>query len=125
MKDAHRYAKECDISQRMGQPHESNKMPHQPVLPLEPAQKWRLDFAGPFKLATTQTRNKYVSITMDYGMKWVEAKALRRNTAKFLYECIWCRYNYPIDLISDQGSHYINEVVKSLVEHYTIVHKMP
>ena len=63
----------------------------------------------------------------DYCTKWVEAKALRDNTAlstaKFLYECIWCRYGCPIELVSDQGSHFINEVVKGLEQHYTVVHK--
>ena len=27
------------------------------------------------------------------------------SAAKFLYECIWCRYGCPIELISDQGGH--------------------
>ena len=62
----------------------------------------------------------------DYA-KWVEVKALRDNTtlstAKFLYECIWCRYDCPIELVSDQGSHFVNEVVKGLVQHYSVVHK--
>jgi hypothetical protein len=34
--DAQLFAKECDLCQRTGQPQESARMPHQPVLPLEP-----------------------------------------------------------------------------------------
>ena len=102
-------------------------MPHHPVLPLEPFQKWGLDFVGPFKPPTMRTGNRYIIVATDYCTKWVEAKALRDNTAasttKFLYECIWCRYGCPIELISDQGGHFLGQVVESLTSFYAVVHK--
>ena len=103
-------------------------MPHQPVLPLDPFQKWGLDFVGPFTpAAAARTGNKYILVATDYCTKWVEAKALRENTAvvtvKFLYENIWCRFGCPIELISDQGSHFLNSVIRELTQHYAVVHK--
>ena len=102
-------------------------MPHQPVLPLEPFQKWGLDFVRPFKPLAMRTGNRYVIVAPDYCTKWVEAKALRDNTAastsKFLYEYIWCRYGCPIELISDQGEHFLRQVVESLTTFYAVVHK--
>ena len=87
-------------------------MPHQPVLPLDPFQKWGLDFVGSFTPAATRKGNKYILVAIDYCTKWVEAKALRENTtavtAKFLYEHIWCRFVCTIELVSDQGSHFLN-----------------
>ena len=73
-----------------------------------------------------QTGNKYILLATDYCTKLVEAKALHDNTAlsttKFLYEYIWCKYGCLIQLVNDRGSHFVNEVVKSLVQHYAIVH---
>ena len=82
-------------------------MPHQPILPLEPFQKWGLDFVRPFKLAVACTDNKYIIVATDYCTKWVKETALRDNsmatTIIFLFECIWCRFGSSIELISDQG----------------------
>jgi transposase InsO family protein len=64
---------------------------------------------------------------MDYCTKWGEEKALRddtvESTVKFLYEYIWCRYGCPIELMSDQGSHFVNKVIQSLTRHYAVVHR--
>ena len=65
-KDAYKYCKQCDLCQRMGQPTEVARMPHQPVLPLEPFQKWGLDFVGPFTPATARTGNKYILVATNY-----------------------------------------------------------
>jgi hypothetical protein len=43
LRDAHLFVKECDLWQRTGQPQELTRI-HQPVLPLQPFQKWGLDF---------------------------------------------------------------------------------
>ena len=55
----------------MGQPNEKDRMPHQPVLSLEPFQKWGLNFVDPFTSATTLIGNEYVLVAIDYSTKWV------------------------------------------------------
>ena len=115
MKDAVEYCRQCDLCQRMRQPNETNHMPYQPVLPLEPFQKWGLDFVAPFKPVAAWTRNL------------VEAEALRDNmaasSANVLYEYIWCRFGCPIELVSDRGTHFVNKVIYELLHYYAMVHK--
>ena len=127
LKDVTDYCRKCDVCQRMGQPTERDMMPFQPVLPLEPFQKWVLDFVSPFKPATLGTRNRYIIVATDYCTKWVEAKPLRDNTAtpttKFPYENIWCRFGCLIELVSDQDTHFINKLVHELSTYYVVVHK--
>ena len=82
---------------------------------------------GPFKPATARTSNKYIIVAMDYYTKWVEAKALRDNTAasmaKFVYKYLWCWYGCPIELVSDQGGNFIIHIIRELTMHYAVVHK--
>ena len=80
-KDAHEFCKQCDLCQLMGQPNKQDRMPHKLILPLEPFQKWGLDFVGPFKPPATRTSNQYIIVVTNYCIKWVEEKALQDNTA--------------------------------------------
>ena len=43
-------------------------------------QKWDLDFIGPVN--PPGTNNRYIITTTNYITKWVEARALKDNTAK-------------------------------------------
>ena len=126
-RDTQQHFRECDLCQRLGQPTKRACMPHQPILPLEPFQKWGLDFVGPFTPVVARTGNRYILIVTDYCTKWVEAKPLRddtvASTTKFLYEHIWCRFSCLIEPISDQGGNFLNEVIDGLTHYYTVIYK--
>jgi hypothetical protein len=66
--------------------------------------KWGLDFIGLIKLAGRLIRNKYILVTVDYAIKWVEAKALKTNTAvitsRFLYEYIQTKFGCPLTRVT-------------------------
>jgi transposase InsO family protein len=44
-------------------------------------------------------------------------------TARFIYENILTRFGCPLYLVSDQGTHFINEAIQYLTDHYLIKHR--
>ncbi|KAL2644441.1 hypothetical protein R1flu_012028 [Riccia fluitans] len=91
-----------------------------------PFKKWGLDFVDPIYPAASNG-HRYLLVAIDYATKWVEAANLpdciARSTAEFLYSYILARYGYPEELISDQGSHFVNQAIKCLVDKFFISHK--
>jgi hypothetical protein len=104
-KNVHDYCKSCDACQRIGGLATSSLANMVTSLPKEPFMKWGFNFVGPIKLAGRYTRNKYILVTTNYAIKWVEAKSLRTNivaiTTNFLYECILIRFGCPLIVIID------------------------
>ena len=98
-----------------------DRMPLRPMLSTRAFAKWGLNFVGPIKPPAKSTHAEYILVVTYYLTKWVEAKAIVKNdactTAKFLYENIFTRYGLPIKLVSDQGTHFINEVVEYLLDN--------
>ena len=126
-KDAHWYARRCDPCQRTGKPTPSTAMPLQPLLALAPFEKWGIDFVGPIAPATRVGRKRYILVATDYATKWAEAAATKNNdaktVAKFLYENILSRYGCPKELISDRGTHFLNETIEELTTKFFIKHR--
>jgi hypothetical protein len=52
----------------------------------------------------------------------VEAKTLCTNTTivtvKFLYEHILTWFDYPFIIVTNQGTHFINDVIHYLTNHF-------
>ncbi len=88
--------------------------------------KWGLDFVGLIILVARYTWNKYILVAIDYATKWVEAKALKTNIAtiitKFLHECILIGFGCLLTIVTNQGLHFINYVIKHLIDHFLFIH---
>ena len=65
---------------------------------------------------------------IDYFTKWPIAKALKEATirvvSKFIYQKIICKHGCPEVLQSDQGTHFVNRVIKDLMEKFRIKHRL-
>ncbi|RDY02885.1 gag-pol, partial [Mucuna pruriens] len=69
-----------------------------------------------------------ILLVVDYMSRWVEAMATKTNDAKvvvnFLKSNIFYRFGVLRALISDQGSHFCNQAMSSLLEKYGMVHRV-
>jgi len=92
----------------------------------EPFIKWGLDFIGLIKLVSCSNGNKYILVASNYATKWVEAKALKTNmvivTTQCIYDFILTRFGYPLTLVNNQGTHFINETIEILTIHFLFWH---
>ncbi|RDX88699.1 Tf2-11, partial [Mucuna pruriens] len=98
-----------------------NEMPQQSVLFCEIFYIWGIDFMGLFPIS-----NGYSYILLAFP-KWVEARATITNDAKvvdFLKSNIFYQFGVPKALVSDQGTHFYNRVMSSLLEKYGVVHRI-
>ncbi|CAF4804485.1 unnamed protein product, partial [Rotaria sp. Silwood2] len=81
--------------------------------PQGPFQLIGIDYSGPFPI--TPQGNKYVLAITDYFTKWVITIPLpnqtAQTTAEALYEHYICIYGVPITILSDQGPHFINQLM--------------
>lgn len=72
--------------------------------------------------------NLYILLMIDYASKWVETIPTKSNENKVVLKCL--KENIISGLvtsrivISDQGKHFKNHQLKSLLKNYSITHKL-
>jgi transposase InsO family protein len=125
-RDVKEFVRSCDPCQRTGAPSFRNHWPLTPIIPLAPFAKWGIDFIGPI-LPVGSRGSRYIVLATDYATKWVEARATRRNDAAtaaiFLFEQIMMRFGCPLELVSDRGTHFLNDTIEQITDLYHIKHR--
>ena len=120
------YVGSCNQYQRTSAPAFRNHWPLTPVIPIAPFEKWGIDFVGPINPVSAR-RNRYIILATDYATKWVEARPTQKNDATtaaiFLFEEIMIRFGHPLELVSDRGTHFLNDVICDITTKYLINHR--
>ncbi|RDX99216.1 putative mitochondrial protein, partial [Mucuna pruriens] len=125
-RDAHHFVSTCERCQKAGMAmNRRHEMSQQPILFCEVFDVWGIDFMGPFLVSNGYS---YILLAVDYVSKWVESIATKTNDATvvvdFLKSNIFYRFGVPKALISDQGSHFCNRVMVSLLQKYGVMHRI-
>jgi len=100
-------------------------MPRSGILEVELLDIWGIDLMGPFP---PSHNNLYILVAVDYVSKWVEAIATPSNDSKvvikFFQKNILTRFGTPRALLSDNGTHFGNKPLKSLLKKYGVFHQV-
>src|SRR5262245_8872704 len=117
-----KYVQSCLVCQQQGKKRRNN--PIYGIVETAPWQRVGINFIGPLK--ESSKGNKYIITAIDYFTHWVEARATPTASAEeaalFIYEDIICRHGAVEILHTDQGVHFINDIVKQLTEKFLIKH---
>lgn len=122
--DTRNYVKTCDECQRRGK----NKRiePLHPIKIGQPFDRLGMDIVGP--LPKTKNGNMYIVVATEYLTKWPEARAIPNAKASsvvsFFYEDIICRHGCPKEILTDRGTHFVNEMLNSLCDKFGVKHRL-
>lgn len=94
-------------------------MPLNPQMALQPFEKWAIDFVGPIQ-PRGKTGAMYIITVMEYFTHWVETQLVKdcmgTIAVNFLFEHVLTRFGCPKILMSDRGTHFLNETISALTE---------
>ncbi|CAF1484510.1 unnamed protein product, partial [Rotaria sordida] len=86
--------------------------------PEGPFQLIGIDYCDPFK--PTSRGNQYILCITDYFTRWMTAIALpdcsAQTTAQTLFNNYICQYGVPLAILSDQGTHFKNQLMESIAK---------
>lgn len=122
--DIKHYVQSCDVCQKR-----KRTMKTEPLHPIKvgrPYDRIGMDIVGP--LPKTARGNQYIVVATEYLTKWPEARALPDakaiSVATFFYEDIICRHGCPRELLTDQGTHFVNEMVEAMCTRLGVKHRL-
>jgi hypothetical protein len=118
-KDAKYYDRSCDTCQRVGNPSRRDELPLQLVRALQKFEKWDVDFIGPINPPTNHSKARYIITAKNYLTIWAEAEEVQYcstdKTDRFIFENVITRFGCSRILTSDQGSHFIINIITKLM----------
>jgi hypothetical protein len=82
---------------------------------------------GPINPPTKRSGTRYISTATEYLTRWEEASLVNdcrtKTTTTFLFEQVITRFGCPRILVSDQGTHFINDTIKAMNKDFEVYHQ--
>ena len=81
----------------------------------EPFKSIAVDFAGPLPLS--EGKNRYILVCINYATRYPEAVPLKTQDAETVANVlfgIFSRVGIPTEILSDQGSNFMSELISEL-----------
>jgi hypothetical protein len=126
-RDSKEYCQRCDVCQRVGKPNRRDEMPLRPQVTLQASDKWEIYFVGPINPPAKRTGARYIITATEYLTRWVEATPVKDCSAEiaahFFFEQVITRFKCPRVLMSDQGTHFINNTIHVMTEEFEVHHQ--
>lgn len=93
-----------------------------PLITPIPFARWGLDIIGPFLVASGG--RKFAFVAVEYFTKWAEAEAVKSITqeraVKFVFRNIVCKFEVPIQIITDNGTQFAGKAMKTFCKDSNI-----
>ncbi|GLT30849.1 hypothetical protein SLA2020_056320 [Shorea laevis] len=90
-----------------------------------PFHTWGLDLIGP--IHSPSEGYVWILVATEYFTKWVETIPLRKATgptvSNFIKEDIICHFGIPHKIVSDNGTPFVNQHMRKLLDTYKIKHR--
>jgi hypothetical protein len=125
-KYAKEYARSCDTFQRIGNSYRRDELPLHPFRALQAFEKWVVDFIGSINPLDKHSKPKYIITTTNYITRWDEAEEVQDfstdTAARFIFDNVITPFGCPRSLTSEQGTHFINSTIATLMTEFFIQH---
>ena len=108
------FIRRCPECQKLSQVKAKNNAPQFAEFFYWPMDRLSMDFEGPHP-----PKGGYILVVIDTFTHWVELFHTTAATAEATVPCllqIVGRYGAPRQIVSDRGSHFVNEAVKHLLQ---------
>jgi len=119
------YCKSCDQCQRIGKGRKPSVAPLMPLpVMTEPWSRIAIDIVRPLPTCT-KSQNRFVLTVLDLATHYPEAIALPDHTAPQVAKAlstVFCRFGFCQEILSDQGSDCMSEVMSYFLKEFNISH---